>query len=80
MVYPKPPLAAALVLLLIGPVLGYVDPKILDACPGYRAADIQERPDGLVASLVLRDKACNVFGNDIEKLKLTVVHESGEVS
>jgi hypothetical protein len=42
-----------------------VDPAVLDACPGYNA------------NLVLAGKPCNVFGNDIKVLNLTVVYETG---
>jgi hypothetical protein len=55
----------------------YVDPAILDACPGYTAANVKVQRDGLTADLVLAGKSCNVFGNDIEKLMLSVVYETG---
>jgi len=73
-------LLGAFVLLVIGHVLAaYVDPKRLDACPGYKLTEISERLDGMTAQLVLKDKAaCNVFGDDIEKLLLSVLHQSSE--
>ena len=55
----------------------YVDPSVLDACPGYIATNVEVRRDGLTADLVLGGKPCNVFGNDIQKLSLSVVYETG---
>jgi len=54
-----------------------VDPSVLDACPGYSATNINTRHDGLTADLVLLPNPCNVFGNDIPKLSLNVVYETG---
>ena len=55
----------------------YVDPTVLDACPGYIATNVEVRRDGLIADLVLGGKPCNVFGNDIQNLSLSVVYETG---
>ena len=72
---------AAFVLLVFGSALAtYVDPNVLDACPGYNAIDVQQTRGGLTAQLVLRDKPCNVFGDDIEKLLLTVEYETSMLS
>ena len=54
------------------------DPRVLDACPGYAARDVVDRGHQLTADLVLNGKACNVFGTDIEKLKLEVTYESSK--
>ena len=73
---------ASLVLCFLG--LGvyvsavYVDPSVLDACPGYIATNVKVQRDGLTADLVLGGKPCNVFGNDIQKLSLSVVYETGK--
>lgn len=68
---------AAFVLLVVGNALAaYVDPNVLDACPGYNATDVQQTQGGLTALLLLRDKPCNVFGDDIEKLQLTVEYDT----
>ncbi|PPQ75953.1 hypothetical protein CVT24_000131 [Panaeolus cyanescens] len=53
-----------------------VDPKVLDACPGYRATNVKTRFNGLSAELVLGAEPCNVFGADIPKLKLDVTYET----
>ena len=55
----------------------YVDPAVLDACPGYTATNVEVQHDGLTADLVLHGKPCSVFGDDIQKLTLSVVYETG---
>ena len=54
-----------------------VDPALLDACPGYNATSIKVDGPMLTAKLVLAGSPCNVFGNDIKVLDLTVVYETG---
>ena len=54
----------------------HVDPMDLDEFPGYRAIDVQTRPDGLTAYLVLAGKPSFVFGDDIEKLLLNVDYDT----
>ena len=70
---------ASLVLCFLGVYVSavYVDPSVLDACPGYIATNVEVQRDGLTADLVLGGKPCNVFGNDIQKLTLSVVYETG---
>lgn len=55
----------------------YIDPSVLDACPGYDAQNVSQTANVLSADLVLAGTACNVFGNDVEKLKLEVSYETG---
>ncbi|KAI0648521.1 alpha-glucosidase [Trametes meyenii] len=52
------------------------DPAVLDACPGYKAQDVFSHGPKLTADLVLAGTPCNVFGTDIEKLKLEVTYET----
>ncbi|GJE88081.1 glycoside hydrolase family 31 protein [Phanerochaete sordida] len=54
----------------------HTDPAVLDACPGYKATNVHSLGSTLTANLVLAGKACNVFGTDIEKLKLEVTYET----
>ncbi|KJA15188.1 glycoside hydrolase family 31 protein [Hypholoma sublateritium FD-334 SS-4] len=54
----------------------FVGPSILDVCPGYSASNVRIKGDGLTADLVLKGAPCDVFGNDIEKLSLSVVYET----
>jgi len=47
-----------------------VDPQVV--CPGYFATNVQHSFNGFEADLTLAGPACNVYGNDIENLRLTV--------
>ena len=78
-------LRAALKLALLGQIVALAgatvtDPKVLDACPGYAAKNVVNLGHKLTADLVLNGKACNVFGDDIAKLKLEVTYENSEFS
>lgn len=57
----------------------WVEPTVLDACPGYTATNVKSSGSTLTADLSLAGKACNVFGTDIQQLKLQVVYETGTV-
>ena len=72
----------AILLSLLGPVVDLacaeeVDPVLLDACPGYNATSVKLDGATLTAKLVLAGAPCNVFGDDIKVLDLTVVYETG---
>ncbi|KAF8267580.1 alpha-glucosidase [Lactarius quietus] len=54
----------------------YVDPAVLDACPGYDATDVNVSGPTLTAKLVLAGAPCNVFGNDTKTLDLVVTCET----
>ncbi|KAI9452984.1 galactose mutarotase-like domain-containing protein, partial [Lactarius psammicola] len=54
----------------------YVDPAVLDACPGYKATDVKVLGPTLTAKLVLAGAPCNVFGNDTKTLDLAVTYET----
>lgn len=56
----------------------WIDPKTLDACPGYNTEKVIDHGHSLSADLVLAGKACSVFGGDIERLKLEVTYETSE--
>lgn len=47
-------------------------------CPGYRASNVEETDSGLTADLTLAGEACNIYGEDIENLKLVVEYQTGE--
>jgi alpha-glucosidase len=55
----------------------WVDPATLDACPGYKAGNVQSDGLTLTADLTLAGEACNVFGTDIQQLELEVTYETG---
>lgn len=46
-------------------------------CPGYRASNVVETETGLTADLTLAGAACNVYGRDLENLKLSVNYDNG---
>lgn len=57
------------------------DPAAPDAqkeCPGYTASNVQETAGGVTADLTLAGDACNVYGNDIVDLSLSVEYQSKE--
>ena len=57
------------------------DPQAVDAqtvCPGYTASDVVCDDLGFTATLRLAGEACNVYGNDIATLNLTVQYQSAD--
>lgn len=46
-----------------------------DSCPGYTAKNVKTGKGTLSADLVLAGTACNVYGSDIQNLKLAVTYE-----
>jgi alpha-glucosidase len=51
------------------------DPEAVDpqaTCPGYMPSNVQVTESSLTAELTLAGPACNVYGNDIEHLTLSV--------
>ncbi|KAI4600948.1 hypothetical protein KJ359_013111 [Pestalotiopsis sp. 9143b] len=55
-----------------------IDPQAVDpqsVCPGYTASNVVETANGITADLTLAGAACNVYGNDIEELILTVEYQ-----
>ena len=57
------------------------DPQAVDAqtvCPGYKASDVESNDLGFTATLTLAGRACNVYGNDIETLNLSVEYQSAQ--
>ena len=49
-----------------------------DVCPGYTATNVVRNDLGLTATLMLAGAACNVYGNDIDVLNLTVEYQSAD--
>lgn len=52
-----------------------LDPEAVnaqDVCPGYKASNVEHTATGFTASLTLAGEPCNVYGNDIVDLTLTV--------
>ncbi|KAI9822852.1 MAG: hypothetical protein M1826_000380 [Phylliscum demangeonii] len=50
------------------------DPQAL--CPGYKASNLVETASGFTAQLFLAGPTCNVYGNDIVQLALTVEYQA----
>lgn len=51
------------------------DPEAVDpqkVCSGYRASNLHETESGFAADLDLAGPACNVYGNDVEHLSLSI--------
>lgn len=47
-------------------------------CPGYTASNVQNTTTGFTADLSLGGDACNVYGNEIEQLTLTVEYQASD--
>ncbi len=57
------------------------DPQAKNAqvvCPGYIATNVLRNSLGLTATLTIAGAACNVYGNDIDTLNLTVQYQSAD--
>jgi alpha-glucosidase len=64
-----------LALALMARALGQLS---LTDCPGYRVINVEERPRGLTADLTLAGTPCNVYGVDIENLKLEADYDTSK--
>ncbi|OTA57514.1 glycoside hydrolase family 31 protein [Hypoxylon sp. EC38] len=56
-----------------------VDPEAINpqsTCPGYKASNVNISSNGLTADLTLAGDACNVYGTDIEALRLVVEYQA----
>ena len=49
----------------------------IESCPGYTASNVKQTANSLTADLTLAGEACNVFGEDIQDLKLLVEYQTG---
>ncbi|TDZ13568.1 Alpha-glucosidase [Colletotrichum spinosum] len=52
------------------------DPQVV--CPGYKASNVKETSHGFTADLDLAGKACNVYGNEVEALRLVVEYQAAD--
>lgn len=66
------------------PVLPNIfDPHAVNAqnvCPGYKAGNVKQNSLGFTATLTLAGTACNVYGDDVDSLQLTVEYQSADRS
>jgi alpha-glucosidase len=49
-----------------------------DVCPGYTATNVVRTAYGLTADLALAGAACNLYGTDVDALRLTVEYQSSD--
>jgi alpha-glucosidase len=49
----------------------------VDDCPGYTLSNLVQSQSSLTADLTLNGDACNVYGTDINDLKLLVEYQTG---
>lgn len=52
----------------------------LDACPGYKASNVQKASGRLTADLTLAGDECSVYGSDIKDLRLLVEYQSSRLA
>jgi hypothetical protein len=57
---------------------GAVSPNLV--CPGYTANNVKYTEDGITADLLLAGPPCDVYGDDLNDLRLTVNYETGGFS
>lgn len=50
----------------------------LTSCPGYSLKDVVQTASSLTATLQLAGEPCNVYGLDIDELRLLVEYQTGE--
>ena len=50
----------------------------VDDCPGYKASNVDRGDYYLTADLTLAGEACNVYGDDLQDLKLLVEYQTGK--
>lgn len=57
------------------------DPEAVDpqnVCPGYKASNVQNSNSGFTADLDLAGKPCDVYGNDVHHLALSVEFQAND--
>lgn len=57
------------------------DPKavnVQDVCPGYTASGVVTTANGFTANLDIAGPACNVYGNDIANLSLSIEYQAAD--
>jgi len=59
-------------------VLDTTAPNAQDVCSGYKASNVVEKSNSLSADLTIVGDGCNVYGNDIADLILSVEYQSKE--
>lgn len=52
--------------------------NVQDVCPGYKASGVTDTANGFTANLDIAGPACNVYGNDIANLTLSVEYQAAD--
>lgn len=52
--------------------------NVQDVCPGYKASGVTSTANGFTANLDIAGPACNVYGNDIANLTLSVEYQAAD--
>lgn len=52
--------------------------NVQDVCPGYKASGVVTTANGFTANLDIAGPACNVYGNDIAELALSVEYQAAD--
>lgn len=60
-------------LILLAPLAGIANGQ---DCPGYRASNVEETGSGLTADLTLAGDPCDIYGQDIQELRLIVEYQT----
>ena len=66
-------LASSLLALAATPLAASVDD-----CGGYAASNVATTPNTITADLTLNGEPCNVYGQDLQNLKLLVEYQTGK--
>lgn len=68
-------------LLLLAPLVGAALLETRsgspDDCPGYKLVNVREKGQSFEADLTLAGDHCDVYGTDLENLKLFVEYQTG---
>lgn len=73
-------LAAAACLILGADAAALATRNGTESCPGYKASNVKKQHGAVVsADLSLAGDACNVYGTDLDHLKLEIEYQTGKM-
>jgi hypothetical protein len=64
--------------LTASPSVGVIRAASIDSCPGYAVSNVVQSRGSITADLSLAGPACNVYGTDLDQLKLLVEYQTGK--
>ena len=50
----------------------------IESCPGYKASNVEKTTGKITADLTLAGDSCNLYGTDLENLRLLVEYQSSK--